>query len=222
MSFLLIFLIEFIFLFILSRIVVKNLLELLLRITQNKNIIIRLFHFLFLPGVVIHELAHLITAETMFVKTGGLSFTPSPDEDKIMMGSVGIEKTDPIRRAVIGFAPIFVGFSLIAFSIFYFFSEKSPILPPWNYILVFFIVFEIGNTMFSSKKDLEGTVQLMIILCAIFIAGFILGLRVPDWIISFLDSEAFVEIIKKGNWILLFPITVDLGLIAFVKFLKKN
>ena len=76
--------------------------------------------------------------------------------------------------------------------------------------------------MFSSKKDLEGTVQLMIILCAIFIAGFILGLRVPDCIISFLDSEAFVEIIKKGNWILLFPITVDLGLIAFIKFLKKN
>src|SRR3989344_8783127 len=112
MSFLLIFLIEFIFLFILPRIVVKNLLELLLRITQNKNIIIRLFHFLFLPGVVIHELAHLITAETMFVKTGGLSFTPRPDEDKIMMGSVGIEKTDPIRRAVIGFAPIFVGFSV--------------------------------------------------------------------------------------------------------------
>lgn len=172
-----------------------------------------------LPGVVIHELAHLIVAEVMLVRTGGLSFKPEQEEDRIVMGSVGIEKTDPIRRAIIGFAPVFVGILLIGFFVFYFLSERSPVAYPWNFALVLFVVFEIGNTMFSSRRDLEGTIQLLFVIGLGIAVAYFLGFRIPDWIIELPNTDQFVSIIQKGIRILLFPIGIDLVIISLVRIL---
>lgn len=196
--------------------------QLFLKIARNENLAIRLFHLFLLPGVIIHELAHLIVAEAMLVRTGGLSFTPEPDKDKIVMGSVGIEETDPIRRALIGFAPVFVGILIISFFVFYFLSDKSPLGFPWNYVLVFFMVFQIGNTMFSSKKDLEGSALLLIVIATVFAVCYFLGVRLPEGIISYFNSESFMEIVKKGIWVLFFPIAIDLVLIFLSKARLKN
>ena len=125
MFYVLVFLFEFILLFLLSRVLVKFISQLFMRVARSEGLAIRLFHLFLLPGVIIHELAHLIVAEVMLVRTGGLSFTPEPDEDKIVMGSVGIEETDPIRRAIIGFAPVFIGILIISFFVFFFFSENN-------------------------------------------------------------------------------------------------
>ena len=183
---------------------------------------IKLFHFLLLPGVVIHELAHLIVAEVMLVRTGGLSFSLEQEEDRVVMGSVGIEQTDPIRRAIIGFAPVFVGILLIAFSVFYFLSENSPVQYPWNFALVLFVVFEIGNTMFSSKRDLEGTIQLLIVIVLGIIVAYFLGFKVPESMFNFFNSEQFVGIVQKGIKILLFPIGIDLVVVLIARFLIKR
>ena len=183
---------------------------------------IKLFHLLLLPGVVIHELAHLIVAEVMLVRTGGLSFSLEQEEDRVVMGSVGIEQTDPVRRAIIGFAPVFVGILLIAFFVFYFLSENSPVPNPWNFILVLFVVFEIGNTMFSSRKDLEGTIQLLFVISVAIIVGYFLGFKVPDSMFNFFNSEQFVSIVQKGIKILLFPIGIDLLIILIVRYLNKG
>lgn len=181
----------------------------------------RLFHFLFIPGVVVHELAHLIVAEVMLVRTGGLSFSLKPEEDKIVMGSVGIERTDPIRRAIIGFAPVFVGVLLISLSVLFFLSESSPLSQTVNYALVFFIVFEIGNTMFSSRRDLEGTIQLLLVIVVTAGVLYYLGFKIPSSFFDFLNSSAFLDIVKKGIRILLFPIAIDLVIILLARFLIR-
>ena len=222
MVYLLIFLAEFVFLFILSRILIKLVSHVLLRVTRSDNLAMRLFHFMFIPGVIVHELAHLISAEVMLVRTGRLSFALKPDEDKVVLGSVGIERADPIRRAIIGFAPVFVGILLIAFFVFYFLSSDSPISSPWNFILVFFIVFEVGNTMFSSKKDLEGTFQLLLVISVAIIVGYFLGFKVPDSLFEFLNLEQFVGIVQRGIKVLLFPIGIDLAIILLARFLNKR
>ncbi len=222
MVYLLIFLAEFILLFLLSRILVRFFSELLLRVTRNRNLAMRLFHFFLLPGVVVHELAHLITAETLLVRTGDLNFSLEPEEDKLVLGSVGIEKTDPIRRAVIGFAPVFVGILFISFSVFYFLSDKSPLNFPLNFILVFFIVFEVGNTMFSSKKDLEGTVFLLFVIFIIAIVCYTVGFRLPESIVSYFSSDSFIEIVKRGIWILFFPIAIDSTAILLTRVLSSR
>lgn len=183
---------------------------------------IKFFHLLLLPGVVIHELAHLIVAEIILVRTGGLSFSLEQEEDRIVMGSVGIERTDPVRRAIIGFAPVFVGILLIGFSVFYFLSERSPVAYPWNFALVLFVVFEIGNTMFSSKRDLEGTIQLLFVIAVSIGVAYFLGVKLPEWILNIPNSPEFINIAQKGVKILLFPIGIDLAVILLVRlFLKK-
>lgn len=205
-----------------SRILATSISNLLMRISGSQMFALKFFHLLLLPGVVIHELAHLITAEVMLVRTGGLSFTMEQEEDRIVMGSVGIERTDPIRRAIIGFAPVFVGILLIGFSVFYFLSENSPVSYPWNFVLVLFVVFEIGNTMFSSKRDLEGTIQLLIVIVVAVIVAYFLGFKVPDSLFSFLNSEQLVNILQRGIKILLFPIGIDLVVILLARFLDKR
>ena len=140
----------------------------------------RLFHLILLPGVVVHELSHLITAEVLLVRTAGLNFSPEPDGDKLVLGSVGITQTDPVRRAIIGFAPVLIGIAFIAFSFFYFLSDRSLLHFPWNFGLVFFIVFEVSNTMFSSRKDLEGTIALLFVITIIAFACYFVGLRLPE------------------------------------------
>ena len=222
MIYFLIFGAEFILFFVLSRILVRLLSRFFLRITRNKNLAIRLFHLVLLPGVVVHELAHLITAEILLVKTGGLNFSPEPDEDRVVLGSVGIEQTDPLRRAIIGFAPVFIGILLISFSVFYFLSDRSFLSFPWNFALVFFIVFEVGNTMFSSKKDLEGTALLVFVIFVTAIVCYFLGFRFPQSILSYFSSNSFIDIVKKGIWVLLFPIAVDSAIILFARAMNKR
>lgn len=222
MIYLLIFGGEFLILFVISRILVRLLARFFLRITGNKSLAQRLFHFIFLPGVVVHELAHLIVAEVLLVRTGGLSFTPEPDEDRLVMGSVGIEKTDPLRRAIIGFAPVFVGMLLISFSVFYFLSDRSILSFPWNFGLVFFVVFEVGNTMFSSRRDLEGTIALLFVILIIVFACYFVGLRLPESTLSFFNSNYFIDIVKKGIWILLFPLIIDWAIILLAKAVNKS
>lgn len=217
MIYLLIFGAEFLFLFILSRILIRIFSQLLLNITKSRNIAMRVFHFLFLPGVVIHELAHLITAEILLVRTAGLNFSPEPDGDRLVMGSVGISQTDPLRRAIIGFAPVFVGMLLISFSVFYFLSDSSLLSFPWNFGLVFFTVFEVGNTMFSSRRDLEGTITLLFVILIVVFASYFVGLRLPESVVSYFGSEPFTELVKKGIKILFFPIAVDSAIILIGK-----
>ncbi|MBI4097699.1 MAG: hypothetical protein HY426_01550 [Candidatus Levybacteria bacterium] len=216
------FLTEFILLFILSRVLVKNISQLFARLSGNKNLAMRLFHFFLLPGVIVHELAHLISAEVMLVRTGNLSFSLEPQDERLVMGSVGITQTDPIRRAIIGFSPVIIGILVISFSVFYFLSNRSPINSPWNYALVFFIVFEVGNTMFSSKKDLEGTIQLFFVTALVVFASYFVGIRISESIFSYFNSESFTQIVKRGIWVLLFPIAIDGVLIIFARLLKKQ
>ena len=222
MIYLLIFGAELLFLFTLSRILVRLLSRFFLRISGNKSLAVRLFHLILLPGVVVHELSHLITAEVLLVRTGSLSFTPEPDEDRLVMGSVGISQTDPLRRAFIGFAPVLIGIGLIGFSVFYFLSDRSILSFPWNFGLVFFIVFEVGNTMFSSRRDLEGSVTLGFIIAITVVVSYLLGFRLPESTLLFFSSDSFIDIVKKGIWVLLFPIIIDSAIILLSKAINKS
>lgn len=182
----------------------------------------RFFHLLFLPGVVIHELAHLFTAEVMFVKTSGLNFSMRREGDGLVMGSVDIQETDPIRRALIGFAPVFVGVLLILLSTLFLLSDNSPFSTVVNYILIFIIVFEIGNTMYSSSKDLEGTVELLAVLMIFFAVLYFFGFRLPESFINFLNSSYTQAIFKEANYILAIPIIINLIIIGLLKIIRTH
>ena len=213
-----VFLACFMILFILSRELTRSISLILFHFTKSQKATIRIFHSLFLPGVLIHELSHLITAEVLFVKTHGLSLSPENFGNELRMGSVKIEKTDPIRRSIIGFAPVFVGFLIISFANFYLLSDNSIFGLYLNYAILLLIVFEIGNTMFSSRKDLDGSIGLLLFLALALIVSYILGFRF-EGALSFISSSSVQEVLRKGIKILFIPIIIDLIIVLVTKIL---
>lgn len=221
MIYLVVFFLELGFLFFLSRFLTKSLSRLIFSLTQSKTITINLLFFLFLPGIIIHELSHFLAALFLLVKTGEIEFFPKMMDDGVRLGSVGIAKTDPIRRAMIGFAPVIFGTSILIYSIIFLFSLDGFSLF-WKLIIIFYLVFEIGNTMFSSRKDLEGTIELMVVITIIFIFLYFLGFRLPDSFVQLVFSERNIELIKKGNLLLLVPIGIDVLVIGGARVINSK
>lgn len=166
--------IELVALYALSRSVTKNLFVAFFLVTRSRPISISILSILFFPGTVIHELAHLFTAEILGVKTSGLTLVPEAIEEKnVRTGSVGIAQTDPIRRSIIGIAPVFTGLGSIGI-IMYFLPQLSSY---WIVGIGYWVLFVISNTMFSSPEDLEGFWPVVLVIALFATAGYIVGFR---------------------------------------------
>ena len=196
--------------------------------TLSRFLSIPVLSLLFFPGVVVHELSHMLVASILFVRVGDVEFKPKVIDNALKLGSVEIGKTDPIRRAIIGFAPVGVGISLIL-GIVYFVSGNLPYF--WeNQIFIsiiivlgiLYLLFVISNTMFSSKADMEGTLELLIIALIIIIALYLIGPRFPEFIIKFLSSKEIVGIVQKSSIFLIAPIVVDLVILGIVRTLADG
>lgn len=205
MIFVAIFFIELILLFFTSRMLTRSLSSLFFRLTKSQTTTIHLLSFLFLPGVIIHELAHMLVASVLFVRVGEIEFFPKITEHGVKLGSVSIAKTDPIRRALIGVAPVFFGLLLIM-GIVYSFSQSSSIVQT----IELYSLFVIGNTMFSSHKDMEGTLELVIAIGFIGLLLYGLGIRVDVSSVLGVLTFEMIEFIQKANVFLSLPIVIDL------------
>lgn len=195
--------------------------------TLSGFISINLLSFIFLPGVIVHELAHLLMAVVLFVPVGDMEFSPKVIGGTLKLGSVQIEKTDPIRRAMIGFAPFFAGLALIIGIVYFFtanilfFQDKGIYLFAGSVVAIGYFLFVISNTMFSSKKDMEGAIEIIVALLIIVILLYLLGLRIPiSWILVFLESN--MEIFRKSTLFLLAPIAIDLFILGTIRMFRKK
>lgn len=191
------------------------------RLTRNKKLTINLLALLFLPGTILHEIAHWLTAAVLFVPVGDMSILPKLTSEGVILGSVSMGKTDPLRRLLIGTAPVFFGIGIIVGAL-YFTSKYNLLNNNWIILLLAWVVFEIGNTMFSSKKDMEGTIELLLVV--IFLGGvcYLLGLRIQISAIMAFLSQPFVTVVfQKGSVYLLLPIIVDAIFISVLKIFRK-
>lgn len=205
----LVFCVELLILFWLSR-----------RITQKLagKLSIRELSLLFLPGTIIHELAHVLTAGVLLVHVGEVEFMPRQTEEGIKLGSAQIGHTDFIRRAIIGFAPVFFGLSIILGISFYFISNFNG--PWWSVIILLFVLFEVGNTMFSSKKDTEGTAAFLVIFGSLLLAFYFLGFhQFLFWILEQIQKTG--AFFQKIDLLMILPIALDLGLFGLLTIKRK-
>ena len=202
-------------LFLLSRKISKEL---------SKFLSINLLSFLFLPGVIIHELSHMLVAVILFVPVGNMEFTPKIGGGGLKLGSIEIAKTDPIRRSIIGFAPVLTGLGIII-GLTYLFANNSSIVQiiepnvMWKIgigVFIVYLIFAVSNTMFSSKRDMEGTVEILITLLIIFAAAYILGFR-PQLAFNNLFTKEVLEIVRKSTIFLFAPIVIDLFILGAIK-----
>ena len=178
-----------------------------------------LYALLFLPGTFIHELSHFLMAKLMFVPVGKFTLMPKRYEKEVVLGSVSIAKVDIIRRLIIGAAPVIFGLLIIISTIS--FSISSEILKDWKAgFLISYLVFVVGNTMFSSKKDLEGAWKVGLTTIIIFTFFYIFGVR------FFINSQSIffvrlVEILKLANIYLLGPILIDAAITLVIRMKMK-
>ncbi|MCR4324448.1 MAG: hypothetical protein NUV69_02050 [Candidatus Curtissbacteria bacterium] len=205
-------------LFLLSRVLTSSLLMLLFRLTRSKRLAIGIFSFLFLPGTVIHEFSHAATAQILGVYVGEMNLTPKIGEKDIQLGSVQIAESDPFRHFLIGVAPLIVGLFLIILNItIYSRLGLTGFLPA---AVLFYILFQIGNTMFSSSRDMEGAIELGIAV------GLILGVVYFVWgtqpFINALSQLKHLDpFFKMATNSLVKIITVDIGIIILARILNS-
>lgn len=217
--FILIFFLELISLFVCSTLLMRALAKIFYLTSRSWQSTVHIMALLFLPGTIVHELSHVLVAGVMMVRVGDIEFMPEIRQDSIKLGSAQIGQTDPFRRALIGVAPVIIGISIILGSLWYFVNMVLSVsnFPILELILLFFIIFEISNTMFSSKKDLEGTLEVAALLVAILLTFYLLGIKQPfDWIDSVLYG-GLGDIFKQASLFLLIPILIDLVLYVFSK-----
>jgi hypothetical protein len=150
----------------------------------------------FFVGTVIHEFSHLIMANLLFVHTGKMELLPKLEGNTIRLGSVEIVKPDPFRRLLIGVAPFLMGTTIIILTLFSadFFDATHTL---WIGILALLIVFQIGNTMFSSKKDMEGASFFLVLFIIAIVTLYLLGFRTSLDQINSLTHERFVGLTKS-------------------------
>lgn len=186
-------------------------------LTKSKNKSVYLFSMVFLPGTFIHEASHFISALFLLVGVGEIKLLPEITHDNLIkMGEVPIAKTDIIRRFLIGIAPFIFGITLILLTV-YFWSQNEPLFSWWKDLLAIYIVFEIGNTMFASKKDLEGAIELLVVTVLFGLIVYATGINVFH-LFTFLPEsylETILEVFTRSSFFLAIPIIID-GVILLI------
>lgn len=178
---------ELILLFFLSEKLTKTLYAIFFFLFRNTHVAAGILTFLYLPGTAIHELSHLIVAEVLRVPTGELSFTPEvikheSGHHEIKAGYLKIANTDPLRRFVIGIAPLIIGM-IFTFMIVWLFQHFWPqLMSTWHKIgataLAGYLLFAVSNNMFSSKADLEGAQYFLPVVLLVVVVLYIMGVRI--------------------------------------------
>ncbi|HUQ84708.1 MAG TPA: hypothetical protein VM077_00135 [Candidatus Limnocylindrales bacterium] len=216
------FFLELLILFLLSKTLTNSLFGLFHRITRSKKISIYLLSILFLPGTVVHEMAHAIMASLLHVHVGKMEFMPKLTGNNLKLGSVEVGVSDPFRRTLIGINPFLIG--TISILGILFLGVRNQLFTNQLYVIISgYIVFEVSNTMFSSKKDLEGALGVTIAIITIVVILYFVGFRIPALNPNHLFSNSLIEqTFQKASLFMLAPLCIDLILLIIIKIFKSN
>ena len=114
---------------LLQRSLHKEIQKIFLVLTRRIDVAIVLFSILFLPGVVLHELSHYVMAICLRVKTGRFSLIPQNlGNGRLQLGYIETARTDFIRDALIGIAPLFTGGLFVGYTG----NERLGFLTLWD------------------------------------------------------------------------------------------
>ncbi len=155
----------------------------LLRILRSRTVAVTIMTIVLFPGTVLHELSHLFTAEILGVHTGKLTLVPeSIEQDNIQSGSVAIAHTDPFRRTIIGIAPFTNGIIVLTALSWWL---TQVLAGTWLILniqvtlgILFYLIFTITNTMFTSKEDMVGVLPVFLTILLLLTTGYFAGLRI--------------------------------------------
>jgi hypothetical protein len=204
-----VFLLQIIAIFFISRLTIKELFLFFRRYFKTDRQVFILISLIFLPGTVIHETAHFITALFLFLPVKTMSFFPIFEKNEIKLGQVVFEKKGFIRPILVGIAPIFFGI-ISVFLLFYF--HLFPTNNLWLNILYSYLIFSVSAIMFSSSQDLKDLVLIIPIILLIFALLYIFDIKIKTDILN--------GIINKVNYYIFFALIINALLFSLFKLLN--
>ena len=211
---------ELLVLFFLSRMLTSELSFLFYRIVKSRRIATWLMAIVFLPGTIIHEFSHAIMAKALFVHVGSMELMPQVTGESLKLGSVEVGKTDIIRNFLIGIAPFISGVSILLFVLYLSFSNQ---IFGFNLLTlgVLYVLFVVANTMYSSKKDMEGAIEFLILVVVPIVFLYFIGVRIPGLNWQLLQSATIDTFAKQSAISLGVPLVLDVAVILFGKIVNR-
>ncbi len=143
-----------------------------LLLTRSLNFSLGAFAVLFFPGVLLHETSHFLMANLLVVRTGKFSLLPQlMPGGQLRLGYVETAKTDWVRDALIGAAPLLTGGAAVMllgtyalglmplvgaavnsdWSTFWLTLKALPAQP--DFWLWVYLTFTVSSTMLPSASD---------------------------------------------------------------------
>ena len=179
---------------IVQRFLHQELQRLLFLICRNQAVAMTVFSLFFLPGVLIHEGSHYIMAKILHVPTGKISLIPHQlPGGKMRLGYVEIRRSDFLREAIIGAAPLLTGgiavaciglfgFGLSSATVFVESGDWRAVLTSFETItrqpdfwLFFYLAFVISSMMLPSASDRQTWFPIILFLILLLVVVMIAG-----------------------------------------------
>jgi hypothetical protein len=197
--------------------------------TRSINLATVMLFLLLLPGIILHEGAHWLTARLLGLKAGKFRVWPKPQGRQIRMGSVSVQRGNLWQDSLVGLAPLILGSILIAWigqRVFFAYEISSAMLQgQWTQgfyafrtalgepdgILWAYLLFAIGNAMMPSASDREPLRPLSLYVVFAALIYVVIGLPLGplalalDWLLPTVQdlTSAFVFTIILDGVILL-------------------
>ena len=204
----------------------------LLILTRSESATISIFSLLFIPGVLLHELSHFSMAKLLRVRTARFSLLPEVlPGGKLQLGFVETERTDLVRDALIGVAPLLTGGLVLAYlglnrlglgslglafaaRDWPAFREALRQLPEQaDFWIWFYLAFSVATTMLPSDSDRGAWLPLL--LWAALVAGAAVLAGAGPWMVENL-APALNNGLRAAA--LVFGISLGLHLLMWVPF----
>lgn len=204
-----VFFLQIIAIYIISRLLIKELFLFLRKFFKTDFPVFLLVSLIFLPGTIIHETAHFITALLLILPVKSMTVIPKWEKNEIKLGEVLFIKKDLIRTVLVGIVPIFFGIGIL-FSLFYF-----RIYPANNIglnILYSYLIFSISANMFSSKQDLKDAALIIPIILLLIAVIYIFDIKI--------NMSGIYAIMEKINYYIFFVLLINTILFGSIKLLN--
>jgi len=181
-----------------------------MRWLNDPDVVLYIYFALILPGVILHELSHWLTAWLLRVPARLPSFGPvrssSKRGGKVSLGSVQVGKADPLRYSLIGLAPLLIGATVIfligtrvlgvdkltAQGLDGFLAGLGDLLRVPDFWLWLYLIFAVSNAMLPSESDMQPVRPVLVFLGIVAaVAVIVVGLpNVPPAIVTGVSAFA--------------------------------
>jgi hypothetical protein len=189
----------------------------------------------FLPGVMVHEAAHWLTARLLGLRTGKFRVWPKRQRQHIGLGSVSVESGGVVVDSIVGLAPLVAGSALIvviAHSILGGSRVSEALLAgDWragvaafgtalrqsDAALWAYLLFSIANAMMPSASDREPVKPVLLYTAIAVIAYVALGLPTSPFSALMVWMTPALHVLTSA---FLFTIVLDIGVLIILFVLR--